>query len=209
MVGSEATRRPGPPLLVKETIDERNYASAPANTCSLEAPVSGEGWDGVPHICRVRHLHDFRCRLSFLYRKKSLRTDSTGSAGNAHLLHNLSAVQQFDRSLCGKASGTRQARRIPALMGAHDRSRRPLFVWHRPGIAPFYLRTRSDHLHEPFWNNVLLVGWPARLSRYRWINHAEHRAVLRTASARRARAVSSGRHALSVLAFRGCRVGCS
>src|SRR5712691_8767396 len=154
-------------------IDERNYDSAPGNTWSLEAPVSGKGWHGMPHICRVRHLHDFRCRLSFLCRKKSLRADSTGSSGNAHLLHSLSAVQQFDRPLCGKASGTRQAKRIPALMGAHDRSGRPLFVWHRPGMAPVDLRTRADHLHEPFWNNVLLAGWPARLSRYRWIKHAE------------------------------------
>src|SRR2546426_4797528 len=49
-------------------------------TTLFRSPVSGEGWHGVPHICRVRHLHDFRCRLSFLRRKKSLRTDSTGSA---------------------------------------------------------------------------------------------------------------------------------
>jgi len=48
----------------------------PGSTWSLEAPVSGEGRHGVPHIGRVRHLHDFRCRLSFLCRKKSLRTDS-------------------------------------------------------------------------------------------------------------------------------------
>ena len=31
------------------------------------------------------------------------------------LLHDLSAIQQPDDSLCGKTSGTRQARRIPAL----------------------------------------------------------------------------------------------
>ncbi len=37
-----------------------------------------------------------------------------------------------------------------------------------PGMAPLDLRTRADHLHESFWNNVLLACWPARLSRYGW-----------------------------------------
>jgi len=51
--------------------------------------------------------------------------------------------------------------------------------WHR-----FDLRTRADHLHEPFWNNVLLAGWPWHAFHvYRWINHAGHRAVLRTGRA--------------------------
>src|SRR5215831_7460622 len=66
----------------------------------------------------------------FYVGKESHWAYSARSVGNAYLLHYLSAVQQFDDPLCREASGTRQTRRIPALMAAHHRSRRPLSVWH-------------------------------------------------------------------------------
>jgi len=75
----------------------------------------GEGWHGVPHICRVRHLHISLSPIFFML-GKSLSGRLHGKCWKRHLLHSLSACPAFDRPLCGKASGTRQARRIPALM---------------------------------------------------------------------------------------------
>ncbi len=156
-----------------------NFASIP--TVASRRPL----WDlKHPEDPGVRHLYHFRCGLSVLRGEELLRADSPRSAGDAHLLHDLSALQQSDCPLCGKASRTRQARNISHFMVAHDRSRCPLSVRHCPGMAPVNLRARTDHLHEPFWNNVLLACWSARVSRHRWTDHAEHRAVVRAGRSR-------------------------
>ena len=50
---------------MKESSHERNHDSVRRYTCHLEASLSWEGGYGVSHLRRVRHLHDFRCGLSF------------------------------------------------------------------------------------------------------------------------------------------------
>src|SRR5260370_4309397 len=170
IVGFEAPRRPGQPLRVKEWINERDCNSAPENSCSLEASLSWEGRHGVSHLRRVRHLHHFRCGLSLLCREEPLRADSRRSARDAHLLHHLSAFQQSDDPLCGRTSGTRQTRRIPALLAAHDHSRRPLSLRYRPGMATLDLRTWADYFHEPFSHNALLPRAPPFLYHHLCIN---------------------------------------
>ena len=82
-----------------------------------------------------------------------------------------------------------------------------LSVRHRSGMAPADLRTRADHLHQPFWNDLLLACRSARLSRHGGSAHAEHRAALWFGGPCRSGAVRSRRCAFHVLAFCGCRLG--
>src|ERR1700719_4581234 len=186
---------------MKESTNEHDCNSASGKTSGLEASLSREGRHGVPYHRRVRHLHDFRGGLSLLHRKKSLRTDSARSSGNADLLHDLSAIKQPDSSLCGEASGTRQPPRLSRSVVTHNSFGRTFSLRHWPGVAPLDLRTRADHFDESFWNNVLLACWPARLSRYGWTDHAHHRAAIRAGRSRRTGAVRSHRRTLPVLAF--------
>ena len=94
------------------------------------------------------------------------------------------------------------------LVAAHDCSGWALSIRHRPGMAPTDLRTRADDLHQPVWNNLLLAGRSARVSRHRWSDHAHHRAALRLwQAASGAEQSASRRSAFDVLAFCRCRVG--
>jgi len=62
-------------------------------------------------------------------------------------------------------------------------------------------------VHESFWDNLLLAGRPARLSRYRWTDHAQHRAAPRLGWSGWSRTGGSRGRAFHVLALCGCRVG--
>ena len=92
-------------------------------------------------------------------------------------------------------------------VAADNCSRRPLSVWHGAGMAPADLRTRTDDLHQSVWNNLLLAGWSARLSRHRRPDHALHRADLRFGWSCRRGAVAPRRRTFLVLAFCRCRLG--
>ncbi len=58
-----------------------------------------------------------------------------------------------------------------------------------------------------FGTTYLLAGWPARLSRYGWTDHAHHRAAVWAGRSRWTGAVRSRRRAFPLLAFCRCRVG--
>ena len=74
-------------------------------------------------------------------------------------------------------------------------------------MAPADLRTRADDLDESIWNNLLLAGRPARVSRHRRSDHALIVAIFRFGRPRGRGAVAPRGSALDVLAFCGCRVG--
>src|SRR5215813_2765108 len=145
----------------------------------MESSVSWNGWYGRPHHRRVGHFHDFRHCLSLLRGEEPHRTDSAGGARGAHLLHNLSVVEQSHYPLRGKVARTRYARRIPGLVVTYNRSRRTLSLRHWSRMASPDLRTRTKDLHESLWNNLLLVGRSARFSRDRRPRHALHRSHVR------------------------------
>jgi hypothetical protein len=69
------------------------------------------------------------------------------------------------------------------------------------------LRTRAHDLDQFIWNNVLLVGRTARLSRHRWPDHALDCRDLRFGRTRAPAAVVSRGGPRDVLALCGCRVG--
>src|SRR2546422_11430080 len=74
-------------------------------------------------------------------------------------------------------------------------------------MAPADLRTWPDDLHESVWNDLLLAGRPARLSRYGWPGHAGYRPCVRFGRPRPGRSIRPCRSAFHVLAFCGCRFG--
>src|ERR1700751_1573890 len=169
---------------MKESSNECNHYSGRRCTCRLETSVSGESRHGVAHYRRVRHLHDICGGLSVLHREKLVGTNPARSPGNTDLLHNLSALQQSDDPPRGQAARTWRAGIISRLLAAHPRTRCPLPLRHRAGMAPLSLRTWTDYLDESFWNNVLLPGWPACLSRYGWTHPAHRRAAIRAGGSR-------------------------
>src|ERR1700719_518671 len=121
---------------MKESTNEHDCNSASGKTSGLEASLSREGRHGVPYHRRVRHLHDFRGGLSLLHRKKSLRSDSARSSGNADLLHDLSAIKQPDGSLCGEVSGTWEPLCFSWAVVTHNRFGRAFSLRHWAGMAP-------------------------------------------------------------------------
>ena len=137
----------------------------PPATWSL--PYRGHGRHGLPHRGGVGDLHDLRGGVPLLRGEEPQRADAARRARDADLLHDLPAVEQPDHPPRGQGARTRQGARIPRLVAAHDRARRPVHVRHGPGMAPADLRTRPDDLHEPVRHDLLLAGRPARVSRHR------------------------------------------
>ena len=79
---------------------------------------------------------------------------------------------------------------------------------HGPGMAPADLRTRTHHLDQPVWDNLLLTRRLACLSRHRRSDHALAGRDIRIDRPYGSEPVRSHRGALDVLAFRRCRMGC-
>src|SRR5258708_2886921 len=193
---------------MKESSDERNHNSVSRNTGDLEPSVQRQGRHGVPDYCRVGDLHDLRRRVPLLCRKEPYRTDSSRGPRDAYFFHRLFIVQQPYNPPRVKTSRARQARRVPRSVVSHHRAGRSFYVWHSAGMAPAYLRTWSDYLHQSFWNDLLFACWSARDARHGRSADAHYRASLRFGRASRTGAVRSHRRAFHVLAFCGCSVGC-
>src|ERR1700685_767497 len=66
----------------------------------------------------------------------------------------------------------------------------------------------ADHKHEPVRNNLLFIGWSARVSRDCWAYLPFRSDGVHAAWGCSAKARLSYRRAVYLLAFRGCSVGC-
>src|SRR5712671_2143362 len=188
---------------VKETSNERNNQFACSSPGALDTPIPRQSGHGRPNHRRVRDLHDFCRRLSFLHWEEPHRPHSPRSSAPTDFLFHLSALEQLDDSFRCETSETPAVRSLPHVVGADSRARCPLSLRHGPRVAQPYLQSRSHRLHKSFWNNVLLAGGPARLSRNGRLAGAFYRVAVRIAEPRRSRAVRASGCAFHVLAFCG------
>src|ERR1700733_10211960 len=170
--------------------------------------IPREGGDGRSHHRRVGDLHDIRCCISLLSGEECHGTDALRSAGDADLLHDLPAVEQPDHSPRSEIVGAGLQTIIPGLVAADHCARWLVPLRHGPGMAPADLRTRTHHLDQPVWDDLLLTRRLACLSRYSRSDHALAGRNIRIYRPYGSESVRSRRGALDVLAFRRCRVGC-
>src|SRR5882672_2674415 len=172
---------------LKETSHERNNQFDCSGPGALDTPIPRQSGNGRPNHRRVLDLHDFCRRLSFLHREEPHRSHSPGSSAPTDFLFDLPALEQRDNSFRRETSETPAVRSLPRVVGADSRARWPLSLRHGPRVAQPYLQSRSDHLHKSFWNNVLLAGGPARLSRNSRLTGTFYRVAVRLAAPGRSR----------------------
>jgi len=153
----------------KEWINERDCNSAPKTPAAWKLPYSGKVGMACLIFAESAIFTIFVGPISITW--KSLSGPTPGEVLETPILYTICLLSSsLTIHFAGKTSGNAADGAAFLLFWlTHDCSG-ALFLY---GTGQEWHRLIYEHgltiFHEPFWNNVLLAGWPACLSRECWI----------------------------------------